>query len=137
MSWRERFPDRATCVRCLESRDLTDLDRLFWCHECREKARERAKGKGWLWGGAAGAGLALYIWLFIRPSSLILGGWIATVLVALWLVARIARELIYGVMRYRNRRAVEATPPSEALETDSDGDPDPPENPFGWRRNRG
>ena len=136
MSWRDRFPDRATCVRCLETRDITDLDRLFWCHRCREKARERAKRKGWIWGGAAAAFLAVYIWLVIEPSSLILGGWIATVVAALWLVSRIAREILFGIMRYRNRRAGEATPPTGPPESESGGDGDP-ENPFGWRRNRG
>jgi len=136
MSWRDRFPDRATCVRCLETRDITDLDRLFWCHECRGKARERARRKGWIWGVASAGFLAVYIWLVIQPSSLILGGWIATVVAALWLIARIAREVLYGVERYRNRRAVEATPPTGAPEGEAEEDGDP-ENPFGWRRNRG
>lgn len=136
MSWRDRFPDRATCVRCLQTRDTTDLDRLFWCSECREKARERAKRKSWVWGAGAAALVALYIWGVVRPSSMILGAWIATVVAALWLVARIAREVLYGVMRYRNRRAVEATPPTEAPDDERDQDTDP-ENPFGWRRNRG
>lgn len=134
MGWRERFPDEATCTRCLEVRDTANLDRLFWCRECRGKARGRAKRRGWTVGGFAGVLLAGYIWLVIEPSSLILGGWIATVVAAFWLISRIGREVSYGVERYRNRRAVDASPPTETP-SDSEGDQDP-ENPFGWRTNR-
>lgn len=113
VNWRDRFGDTGTCVRCLRTRDITDLDRLFWCEECCERARARAARGGWMAGGASAAVLALWIWLVIRPSTLILGGWIASVVAAFWLVSRIARELHYGVARYRNRRAVEAVPPAD------------------------
>lgn len=113
VSWRDRFGDSGTCVRCLRERDITDLDRLFWCRECRERARERAARGGWLTGGGAAGALALWIWVVIRPSTLILGGWIASVVAAFWLISRIAREIHYGVARYRNRRAVDAVPPVE------------------------
>ena len=113
MSWRDRFPDEITCVRCLRTRDSTDLDRLFWCRECRESARKRASLWGWVVGGVSAALLALYIWLVIRPSTLIIGGWVATVGACLWLMSRIGREVVFGVMRFRNRRAVEARPPTE------------------------
>lgn len=132
MSWRSRFPDEGTCVRCLETKDITDLDRIFWCQECREAARTRAKRWGWLAGGVAGASLALWIWLGVRPSDLIIGGWIATVVACLWLVSRISREVLYGGARYRNRRAVEATPP-----TDPPAEPPDADEAVGWQDGAG
>lgn len=112
-AWRSRFPDTTTCVRCLQQKELEDLDRLLWCRECREKARERAAFWGWVVGGIFAALLALWIWFYIQPSSLIIGGWIATVVAAFWISGRAAREVAYGVMRYRNRKAADAFPPTE------------------------
>lgn len=112
--WRERYPDEVTCVRCLERRDKSDLDRLLWCEACRRRARERAVRWGWLAGGVAAAALALWIWLVIQPSDLVIGGWIATVVAALWIGSKVAREVAYGVERYRNRRAVDAVPPTDS-----------------------
>lgn len=100
-----------TCIRCLEEKDATDVDRRHWCRECRAAARERAKSEGWKAGAIFAAFLALWIWIFVRPSTLILGAWIASVVAAFWLVAKIAREVHYGVARYRNEPAVEARPP--------------------------
>lgn len=116
--WRERYPDEVTCVRCLELKEQADLDRLLWCRACRRRARRRAARRGWIAGGVAAFGLALWIWLVIRPSTLVIGGWIATVVAALWIGSKVAREIAYGMERYRNRRAVEAVPP---------GDPEPTE----------
>lgn len=124
IDWRDRFGERATCVRCLEEKDTTDLDRLFWCQECRDRGRERAKRRGWTIGAGAAGVLALWIWLVIRPSTLILGGWIATVVAAFWLISRIAREIHYGMARYHNQRAVEATPPAEPREGEEEPEPD-------------
>lgn len=122
--WRDRFPDEVTCVRCLENRGRADVDRLLWCDSCREQARARAARTGWLVGGVLTAGLALWIWLGVQPSNLVIGGWIATVVAALWIGSKIAREIAYGVERYRNRRAVDAVPPS-----DPDEPLPPPEDP--------
>jgi hypothetical protein len=55
--------------------------------------------------------LALWIWLVVQPSDLVIGGWIATVVAALWIGARVGREVVYGVLRFKNRKAVEAVPP--------------------------
>ncbi len=110
-AWRSRFPEVVTCVRCLREKDTLEVDRLMWCKDCRAAARRRAAWWGWGVGGVAAAGLALWIWLVVRPSALVRGGWIATVVAAFWLVGRLARELAYGLMRYRNRKAVEAVPP--------------------------
>ena len=81
-AWRSRFPDRATCIRCLEEKDLDGMDRLLWCEECREAARARAAVWGWGAGIVLATLLALWIWLYIQPSDLVIGGWIATVVAA-------------------------------------------------------
>jgi hypothetical protein len=111
-AWRSRFPDQATCIRCLHKKDLETMDRLLWCEECRIAARQRSALWGWGFGVLVAACLAAWIWLFIKPSSLVIGGWIATVVAGLWVGARVAREIAYGVMRFNNRKAVEAVPPN-------------------------
>ena len=58
-----------------------------------------------------GAGVAAYVWLVIELSDLVIGGWIATGVAAVWIGSKVCRELAYGIMRFRNARAVEATPP--------------------------
>jgi hypothetical protein len=101
----DEFPDELVCVRCREPKEHRDLDRLLWCETCRAEARRRASQWGWLGGTVIAAALALWIWLVIQPSDLVLGGWIATVLAALYLCGRICREIVYGLIRARNRRA--------------------------------
>jgi len=110
-AWRSRFPDTVTCVRCLQKKDVEDMDRLLWCEACRHSARQRAAVWGWVFGGLLAAALALWIWFHIQPSDIVIGGWIATVVGAFWIGGRIAREIAYGVMRYQNRKAAEAEPP--------------------------
>ena len=110
-TWRDRYPDQVTCVRCLELKDQMLLDRLLWCEACRARARNRAGWWGWLFGLIFGAIVALYIWIFIRPTDLVIGGWVGTVIAATWIGSKIAREISYGVMRFKNARAVEAVPP--------------------------
>ena len=61
-----------------------------------------------------GAGVAVYVWTVIRPTDLVIGGWIATVVAAVWIGSKVARELVYGIMRFRNVHAVEASPPDTA-----------------------
>ena len=110
-SWRDRFPDQVTCVRCLEVRDTVDVDRLLWCESCQRAARARAAYFGWLGGFVIAAALAAYIWVAIQPTDLIPELWMVIPIAALWLGARIVREVAYGVMRYQNNRAVDAVPP--------------------------
>jgi hypothetical protein len=112
VSWRDRFPEEVTCVRCLEVRETRDLDRLLWCERCREESRRRALILGYVAGFVLAGLLALWIWLVVQPSDLVLGGWIATVVATVWVGARVSREIIYGAMRFQNRRAAQATPPS-------------------------
>jgi len=71
------------------------MDRLLWCEECRGVARKRSGMWGW----------------YIQPSDLVIGGWIATVVAALWIGARVGREIAYGVIRFNNQKAAEAVPP--------------------------
>jgi hypothetical protein len=111
-SWRDVYPDEVTCVRCLEVKDLMALDRLLWCDACRFRARERAAWWGWLGGFLFAAGVGLYVWIVVRPSDLIIGGWLGTLAAAVWIGSKVSREILYGWMRFRNSRAVEASPPS-------------------------
>ena len=112
VSWRDRYPEEVTCVRCLEVYDQMHLDRMLWCDSCRRRARERAGWYGWVGGLAFGATCAAYVWWVIRPTDLVVGGWVATLLAAVWIGQKVAREMVYGAMRFRNARAVEAVPPA-------------------------
>lgn len=114
VSWRDRYGEEVTCVRCLQVRDTTEVDRLLWCEACRARARRRAARRGWVVGVAAATALALWIWFGVGASSLVPGGWLATVIAAAWIGAKVAREVLYGVDRFRNRRAVEAVPPHDS-----------------------
>ena len=100
------------CKRCLETYPRIDLDRLLWCDACIDNVRARVTRQSWLVGLVIAVILALWIWLYIQPSDLVIGGWIATVVASLWVGARVAREIVYGVIRFTNRKAVEAVPPS-------------------------
>jgi hypothetical protein len=112
LNWRDRHGESATCVRCLEVRDISELDRLFWCDDCRTRALTRAARWGWGAGTLVAGLLGGWIFLVLQPSrELILGGWIAIVVAAFYLAARIVREVVYGSLRFANRRAVEAVPP--------------------------
>lgn len=109
-TWRDRYPDEVTCVRCLEVQDQMYLDRMLWCEDCRARARNRASWWGWLGGLIFGGVIALYIWIAIQPTVL-LGAWFGTVMMAIWLGSKASRELVYGIIRFTNNRAVEAVPP--------------------------
>ncbi len=111
-AWKSRFPDLATCIRCLEEKDVEEMDRLLWCESCQEAARQRAALWGWGFGGLLAALLGLWIWLVLQPTQLIIGGWIATVVAALWIGSRVGKEVAYGVLRFSNRKAAEAVPPT-------------------------
>jgi len=99
------------------------LDRLLWCDGCRRRARARASWWGWLGGVAFGLVLAAYVWLVIKPSDLVIGGWTATVVAGMWIGSKVARELVYGGMRFTNARAVEAVPPTTSDPGSASSDP--------------
>lgn len=111
LSWKDRHGEAATCVRCLEVKDTAELDRLFWCQRCQERARRRAARWGWGVGALVAAGLAAWVYLVVQPV-LLPGGWIGILAAALYLAHRIVREGVYGAMRLRNCRAVDAQPPA-------------------------
>ena len=93
---------------------IHELDRLFWCEACRRRGLARSARIGWTVGVGLTTLLVLWIWLVVRPDrDFILAGWIACVVAVFYLAGRIARELGYGVMRLRNRRAAEAMPPTD------------------------
>jgi len=111
VSWRDRYPEEVTCIRCLQVRDQMEVDRLLWCESCRAVARNRAGWWGWLGGLLFGAGVALYVWLVIQPTDLVVGGWVGTVVAAVWIGSKVAREIVYGAMRFKNTHAADAVPP--------------------------
>lgn len=106
----ERPLDPVACTRCRETYDAMELDRLLWCERCRIVTRHRAAWWGWLIGIVFAAGVAAYVWLVIRPTDLVIGGWIATVVAAAWIGSKVGREIMYGVFRARTRRADEDAP---------------------------
>jgi hypothetical protein len=105
---RDLDADQVACARCHELKDIADLDRLLWCDRCRGLARNQATRWGWLIGLVLAGGIALYIWLGIHGSRALIGGWVATVVAALWLASKVGREIAYGVIRYRDTKALEA-----------------------------
>ncbi len=132
VTWRDRYPEGyVTCMRCLEVKDIIELDRLLWCLACRIRARERAAWYGWIGGFAFAAVLAVYVWFTVRPTDLIVGGWLGTLAAAVWIGAKVSREIVYGAMRFQNAPAVEARPPVlDPSEGDEEADVDPgPDGP--------
>ncbi len=113
MTWRTSDADKVACVRCLEMKPRPDLDRILWCETCLEAAQARAATRGWIVGLVLAVTLSLWIWLYIQPSNLVIGGWVGTVLAAFYVSARVAREVFYGTDRIGNRHAVEAVPPRQ------------------------
>ena len=112
-TWRDRYPDEITCIRCLEVHDQMFLDRLLWCDRCRALAHDRAGWWGWVGGWIFGLLIAAYVWIVIRPTDLVIGGWFGTVAMAIWLGAKVSREVVYGVLRFKNTPATDAIPPKE------------------------
>lgn len=105
-----------TCLLCLRTKPRQDLDRLLWCDACKADAQARAVSRGWYVGASVAVALALWIWLYIQPSDMLIGGWIGTVVAALYVSARVAREVLYGVARLRGGAAGLAPKPIEPAE---------------------
>ena len=100
-----------TCRRCLQTKPEKELDRLLWCEACVAKVQARSVSQSWYAGLAVAMVLALWIWLYIQPSNLVIGGWIATVVGALYVTSRVVREFLYAAERMRSGTAVTAAPP--------------------------
>lgn len=89
------------CTRCGRSFDPMELDRLLWCERCRLVARNQAGWWGWVIGlGFAGC-VAAYVWGVVRPTDLVIGGWVATVVAAAWTGSKVGRVIVFGVLRAR------------------------------------
>ena len=102
---------QATCGRCSQTKPQQELDRLLWCEACVARAQARAVSQSWYTGFVVAVVLALWIWLYVQPSDMLIGGWIGTVVGALYVTSRVAREVIYTVERMRSSTAVGAVPP--------------------------
>ena len=96
------------CHRCHREVGADDLDRILWCEECVDAERKRA---GW-WGRgiAAGAVLLLVGWILwaIQPGPDFRILWLLVLAVAYGLIARLGKELVFGVRRVRNRPGARA-----------------------------
>lgn len=100
--------DTLRCQRCTREASTDELDRILWCEQCVQAERRRA---AWWGRGIAllGAGLlALWIALSVRPGSEFRILWALVLVVAYGLFARLAHELVYGVIRVRNRPGARA-----------------------------
>ena len=91
------------CARCREPRSARELDRNLWCEFCVSEGRRIAARTGHLLGGVLALGLAAWIWLVQKPSDLVIGGWVATVVAAFWFGSRVCREISFGAQRYKHR----------------------------------
>ena len=95
--------DLARCRRCRRPTDPDDLDRILWCEDCVRLERKRAAR----WGRGLGLGaatlLGIWIALAIGPSGSFRYLYALVLVVALYLGARLATELVYGIVRVRNR----------------------------------
>jgi hypothetical protein len=97
------------CRRCLRLRPFADLDRMFWCEECRVAARRVAARWGRICALAGAAAVAVWIGLGVRPPSVRLQILYAAAVLVLYRIGRrLAEELVYGVARIRNQRGAEA-----------------------------
>lgn len=105
LSFRDPGGEEVACTRCGQLYDPVALDRLLWCEECRVAGRNQAGWWGWVIGVGFGGLVALYVFLVIRPTSLVFGGWIATLLAAVWIGAKLGREIVYGILRHRAGRS--------------------------------
>ncbi len=115
MIWMDLDSLEERCLLCRETKLRQDLDRLLWCDACIADAKARALSRSWYVGLAVAVVLALWIWLYIQPSDLVIGGWIGTVVGAYFVSARVVREVLYAVARMRGEAAdLEATPKEPA-----------------------
>ena len=113
VSLRTSDSDSTACARCLEIKSRSDLDRMLWCEGCCESARSRSSSQSRIIGFIVAVILSVWIYLYIQPSDLVIGGWIGTVLAAFYVSARVAREVLYAVKRINNRAMDQAVPPRQ------------------------
>lgn len=101
--------------------DADEVDRILWCEDCVAAERRRAAWWGRGIAFVAVALLALWIALGIRPGPDFRILWALVLIVAYVLGARLAHELVYGVIRVRNRpgaRSADVPAPDEDEDED-------------------
>jgi|TARA_B110000438_G_scaffold46592_1_gene46768 hypothetical protein len=101
MKWRLGEVDEAICSRCGQTNDYSDLDRILWCKECVDSVLDWAKARSWVVGVCIGVALCFWIWIVVEPSNMLIGGWAGTVLAAIYVSARVTREVLYGAVRMK------------------------------------
>ncbi|HEX7091862.1 MAG TPA: hypothetical protein VF192_17220 [Longimicrobiales bacterium] len=98
------------CRRCLRLRPFADLDRMFWCEECRTAARRLAARFGRIGALAGAVAVALWVGLVVQPASVRLQILYAVAVLVVYRIGRrLAEEVVYGAMRIRNREGARAT----------------------------
>lgn len=95
--------DTLYCRRCGREGTADDLDRMLWCEECVATERRRAAWWGRGLALLAAVVFALWIALDVRPGPDFRILWAVLLIFAYYLLARLGRELVYGVIRVRNR----------------------------------
>jgi hypothetical protein len=88
------------CQACGTLHERPELDRLLWCEECLDRARNRARRGSMVVGLVIAAALAFWIFGVLRPT-VIVGGWIGVVLGGFWVGARVGREVLFAIYRAR------------------------------------
>ena len=101
MKWTFGQVDEVACSRCGHIADRSDLDRLLWCKDCIDSVRNWAKRRSWMVGCCIGIILFAWIWFVVEPSRTLMGGWAGTVLAAIYVSARVTREVLYGAIRMK------------------------------------
>ena len=112
MKWTFGEVDEVACSRCGHITDRSDLDRLLWCKDCIDSVRNWAKGRSWMVGFCIGIILFAWIWIVVEPSRALMGGWAGTVLAAIYVSARVTREVLYGAIRMKT------SPESQVVSSD-------------------
>lgn len=110
------------CRRCRRPTPGDDLDRILWCEECVTAERKRA-GR-WGRGLAFAAATLLGVWIAaaLRPADEFRYLYALVIVVAFVLGSRLGTELVYGIVRVRNRPgAREETYPPGPEDHDRDG----------------
>lgn len=105
--------DVLRCRRCRREVTAGDLDRILWCEDCVAVERKRAAWWGRGIALVAVALLAVWIALAIRPGEDFRILWALVLIVAYALGARLAHELVYGIVRVRNHPGARAGSDSE------------------------
>jgi len=88
------------------------VDRQFWCEQCRTDARRLAARWGRSPRSPGAARLALWVGLVVQPPSTRLLVLYAGAVLAVYRIGRrLVEEVVFGVMRIRNKAGVHEPQP--------------------------